>query len=87
MSNQSLGEVVEHMHREGYLLIILFFGVGAFLIWWKASHFEKKYPVTAGSCVELVDRIWKQLPIQPTSLEQEDLDRCDEGRPVAGRYP
>lgn len=87
---RSIVETIEQWHRSGYLLMVLFFGIGGFLIWWKTNHLEIKYPRTGGSCVDVVERVWKKRPAPPTALEQADLDDCEEGlreaaHPVTGR--
>jgi len=51
--------------------------LAAALIYWKGNHLVVKFPITGGSCLEVIERVFAARNVRgPTELEQIDLDNC-----------
>ncbi len=58
--------------------MVLFFGF-LFLIFWLAGPQKPRKLLTAGSCVELTDRIWNRPNHNYSNAEGIDMKDCDAG--------
>lgn len=63
---------------EGLKYMVLFFG-GLWLLFWLAGPPTVIKPLTGDTCVEVVNRIWKERHARsPTRAEEIDLKTCSE---------